>query len=269
YVNTELLIGGELANQLLDRIDAVLSGTPASDPPARAALLSESILDGYASSAVYRKIVATLVARMKEKYSAADTGFISGGERRDWLFSIPLARETNMKHVFLFKNGDVHCDVPFKAGEAGIHISDLINNAASYIDLWLPALARVELTCAGTACVISRGANGVKKLEERGIPILALNSIDLPFFEQSEKSGLIGGEQLEEIRLHFRSPKEWGEKYLFEDPAVFNVARADKKSFERLQSFFEKDPWQLRAKHKAFFEEIDAQIAARLKHQAA
>ena len=73
----------------------------------------------------------------------------------------------------------------------------------------------------------------------------------------------------EEIKLHFQSPKEWSRKYLFENPALLDVKNADKKSFERMRSFFANDPWNLRAEKADFFAAIDAQIAERLKYQAA
>jgi hypothetical protein len=46
-------------------------------------------------------------------------------------------------------------------------------------------------------------------------------------------------------------------------PALFNVAAIDDKSFSRLCTFFEKDPWNLRIHHESFFKEMGAAIAAR------
>jgi orotate phosphoribosyltransferase len=267
YINTEMILGQVFASQSLEKIDAALAAT--AHPAARAAQLNEAILAGYESNAVYRKIVATMIARAQEEFPTGSYSFISGGERRDWLFSIPFAKEIGIKHVFLFKNGSMHCERPLKPDESSLHVSDLINNAASYVDLWLPLLEASRLKCYGTVCVISRGAAGVKNLKERGIEIAALNSIDRTFFEQSFACGLIDKEKLDEITLHFSSPEKWGDKYLFGSPDLFDIKNIDKKSFERLRSFFTNDPWTLRKNHEDFFNVIDAKINERLKNQAA
>jgi len=265
YINTEWMIGAALADELLGKIDAILAGS--KEPATRAQQLDELILAAYAKTPVYRDIVATMVARAKENFPEGSYSFVSGGERRDWLFSIPFAHECKMPHAFLFKNLSVFCDRPLKPHESSLHIADLINNAASYFDLWFPALEKAQLRCAGTLCVNSRGA-GMQRLEAHGQKAVALNAIELPFFKQSLTNGLISQDTYDEIDMHFESPRKWAVKYLIGNVALLDVENIDKKSFGRLQSFIARDPWNLRNDHQEFFDEMQAAIKDRPNREA-
>jgi orotate phosphoribosyltransferase len=268
YLNTELMLGHDLSVKLLNGIDAILAGTTADNAASRAAQLNTLIMSAYEKDETFQRIVATMAIRAQEKLPA-DYSFVSGGERRDWLFSIPFARQCGKKHVFLFKNKDAYCEQGLQPNEAGIHISDLINNAASYFDAWFPALDKNRLRCLGTVSVNSRGDVGVKRLESYGQKVITLTHIDLAFFEQSVAGGLIEGATRDELACYFTSEKEWATLYLMDRAELFDVANIDKKSFGRLQSFFASDPWHLRDKHAGFFADMQARIAERLKDQAA
>jgi hypothetical protein len=269
YINTEQMLGERLAQELLRTIDTILASTGADNPAARAVQLNKAILAVYQSDPVYQNIVATMVAKAKQEFPLQNCRFISGGERRDWLFSIPFAKESGLKHVFIFKDRTVYCEQALKPLEAGLHVCDLINNAASHFEIWFPALEKVHLQCVGTVCVNSRGINGVQKLDAQGQKVVALSHIDLAFFKQSLESGLIDQPAYEEIACHFTSPKEWATRYLLNDVSVFDIEHIDKKSFERLRSFVANDPWSLRKDHEAFLAILQKKIDERLKSQAA
>ncbi len=267
YINTEIMIGAELAAKLLEGINAILAETKI--PAERAARLEKLILPAYEGNPVYKNIIATMAAEAERQFGKSTYDFLSGGERRDWLFSIPLARLTGLRHAFLLKDLTIYCAEPLKPGEKALHVADLINNAASYFDLWFPALEKAGLICAGTLCVISRGAAGIDRLKAAGQKPVALKAIDLDFFKQSQVNGLISRDTYDEIATHFASPREWAVKYLIDRPALFDAPHIEKKSFERLQSFVAKDPWNLRGEHEGFFKEMRAHIEARIKRDAA
>jgi len=255
YLNTELMIGRELSEQLLDKITAIVAEIP--DLAARAAQLNTLMMDAYRQNADYKTVIKAMIETTQAAFPTGTYTAISGGERRDWLFSIPLATELGIKHIYLFKNQSLFCTEPLQAGEKTLHVSDLINNAASYFDVWLPALQKAGLKFAGTITVNTRGLAGVKRMEEAGHKLVALNRVELPFFQQSCDSGLIDKDTLDEIAVYFTSPQEWAGRYLMDrDPALFDIAHLDKKSFERMKSFFTQDPWDLREKHAAFFDKM-------------
>ncbi|MDD5586420.1 MAG: hypothetical protein PHY92_05625 [Alphaproteobacteria bacterium] len=262
YVNTELLIGAEASGLLLDKITAILAQT--ADLAARSAQITEAVMAAYEENEVYQRLVATMAAAAKSQFPAGSFDLVSGGERRDWLFSIPFARACGIGHAFLFKNLSLYSPTAIKPGAKVLHVADLINNAASYLDLWLPALEKAGLECAGTLCVISRG-NGLEKLAAKGLQAVSLNSIDLSFFEKSHASGLIDRATLDEVATHFASPKAWAEKYFVGHKSLRDLTKLDAKSFERVRSFADKDPWGLKAGHAAFFDALQTAIKERLK----
>jgi orotate phosphoribosyltransferase len=261
YVNTELVIGPELSALLLKEITAIVADMP--DAVSRASKLDALIMQAFEKDVTFKNVIETMVERAKAEFPKNTYSVISGGERRDWLFSIPMAKLMNVKHAYLFKNGDLFCESSLQPGEVALHVSDLINNAASYFDAWLPILTKHGLSCTGTLCVNSRGTNGVDRLKDNGQKVVALNSIDVAFFEKSKETGLIDEATLDEIRLFFCSAQEWASTYLMEKAELFNASGIDAKSFERLVTFFTKDPWNLRSRHEAFFHEMIKAIEER------
>ena len=261
YLNTEQMIGKALADELLEKITAIIADN--SDPAIRAAEVEALIIAAYDSSAIYKTIIQALIAKAKAVFPAGSYMAVSGGERRDWLFSIPFAKEMGIKHAYLFKNKSLYCAEGMTVDGRVLHVADLINNAASYFDAWLPMLEREKLRCMGTLCVNTRGTNGLKRLTEAGYTVASLNAVDLDFFVKSRAKGLIDQDMLDEITLFFRSAQEWGAKYLTRDARLFDVPNLDKKSFERLQSFFAQDPWELRDGHTDFFAAMQRAIEAR------
>ncbi|MFA6280736.1 MAG: hypothetical protein WC612_08145 [Bdellovibrionales bacterium] len=266
YVNTELVIGKDLSASLLKQITAIVAETPTAAE--RAQKLETMIMDAYNADATFQNIIETMVAKTKESFSTDSFSLISGGERRDWLFSIPMAKLMGLRHVYLFKNGDFYCEKPLKMGEVALHVADLINNAASYFDAWLPILEKAGLACVGTVSVNVRGNIGTDRLKANGQKVVTLNTIDTGFFEQSQADGLIDAKTLEEIRLFFKGAPEWAAAYLMDKPALFNASGIDAKSFERLETFFTKDPWGLKGTHAAFFEAMHAAIDKRKAQKA-
>jgi len=261
YLNTELMIGRELAEELLNKITSIVKET--EDAEARATRLNTLIFNAYKKTPVFRQIIGALVDKARDSFEAGSYDLVTGGERRDWLFSIPFARVVGVRHAFLFKNKQLFCKEGAKPGERVLHVSDLINNAASHFDMWFPILEREKLICAGNLCINTRGRNGLDRLTKAGQKVAALNSIDLSFFDRSLTQGLIGQETFDELASFFSSSQEWGGKYLTKNVSVFNVDGLDKKSFERLQSFFDQDPWDMRAMNEEFFKEMQSAIERR------
>lgn len=263
FVNTEYLVGAELAKLLVDQITVILEQTPVAAE--RATRIKEAVMSAYRTHDLYKNLIDTMVDTAKRHLKDGSYDLVSGGERRDWIFSVPFAEATGLRHVYLFKDQSAYCESPLKSGETTLHIADLINNAASYIDKWIPALEKNNLRLDTTLCVNTRGSVGIKALKDKNVAILALNSVDLPFFEKSWKNGLIDQAKYEELALHYDSAQAWGEKYLIGHADLFQIDRSNAKDIERAKSFFSKDPWDLKAKHPDFFAAMNTALAARDK----
>ena len=266
YVNTEMVIGAALSEKLLREITAIVAGTV--DVQARAQQLEHLIMDAYKQNPSWQKLIATMVERARTEFPAHAFTMVSGGERRDWLFSIPFAHAADLPHLYFFKNKSYFCAQPIKGGESVLHVSDLINNAASFFDLWQPALNNLKLNCAGNLCVNVRGENGLRRLREAGQKTVSLVTIDIDYFRLLHAANLITQAVFEEIAVFFGSSQEWAVRYLIGKPELFNAAGCDAKSFDRLRFFIENDPWKLRDKHEAFFAAMQKAIEQRLTQAA-
>jgi hypothetical protein len=261
YVNTEMVIGAALSEKLLREITAIVAGT--IDTQARAQQLTHLVLTAFKTSPSWQRLVTTMIETARAQFPAGDYSLISGGERRDWLFSIPFANLCNLPHLFLFKNKSYYAEHVLKERQKVLHVSDLINNAASFFDLWLPALDALKLGCAGNLCVTVRGSNGVQRLRDAGQKVVSLVTIDLEFFRHLHASDLISRATFEEIAIFFASNQDWAARYLIGKPDLFNVQHCEAKSFERLRLFILHDPWKLRARHQDFFASMQAAIDQR------
>lgn len=266
YVNTEKVIGADLAERLLREITAIVAGIV--DAQVRAEQLNHLILEAFKKDPAWQRLIATMIDRARTEFPQHDFTMISGGERRDWLFSIPFAHACNLPHLFLFKNKSIFCAQPIKAGQKVLHVSDLINNAASFFDYWLPMLEELHLGCSGNLCVNVRGENGLKRLTDAGQKTVALVTIDVDFFRRLHAADLIDRAVFEEIAVFFASAQDWAGKYLLGKPELFDAAGCDTKSFERLRFFVLNDPWKLRAKHEAFFASMRKEVEQRLAKAA-
>jgi len=266
YVNTEMVIGSALSEKLLREITAIVAGT--IDTQARAEQLNRLIMDAYKHTPSWQKLIATMLERARTEFVPHNFTMISGGERRDWLFSIPFAHAADLPHLFLFKNKTFYSEQPIKAGQNVLHVSDLINNAASFFDLWQPALETLKLGCSGNLCVNIRGENGLRRLTEAKQKTIALVTIDVDYFRQLHAENLISQATFEEIAIFFASAQDWAIKYLIGKPSLFNVQSCDDKSFERLRFFITHDPWKLRPHHEAFFASMQKDIEQRVAKAA-
>ncbi|MBV8061051.1 MAG: hypothetical protein JO126_08880 [Alphaproteobacteria bacterium] len=265
YVNTEQVLGPALADKLLKQITTIIETI--AGVPERSAELYQLIRNAYDADPNFQAVITPLVDKIRSSFDLSKVDAISGGERRDWLFSLPVAWALDKPHLYLFKNKMAYCATPVGEGHHVLHISDLINNAASYFDLWLPILEAMHVTCIGTACINTRGENGLNRLETAGYKVAALNHIDLAFFQKSADSGLIRQEVVEEIATYLMSGRAWAARYLMQDVNLFGIQSLDKKSLDRLCTFFQQDPWNLRDDHAAFFGEVLSTVA-RLRGEA-
>ncbi len=266
YVNTEMVIGASIAEKMLREITAIVAGT--IDTQARSLQLHHLIMDAYKTNPAWQKLIATMLDRARAEWTTHDFTMISGGERRDWLFSIPFAHAADMPHLYLFKNKTHYCGQHVKKGEKVLHVSDLINNAASFFDLWQPALNDLGLGCSGNLCVNLRGENGLKRLNEAKQKTVALVTIDREFFRLLHADDLIDRATFEEIAVFFGSAQDWAALYLIGNPQLFAIDTCDAKSFERLRFFISHDPWHLRPKHEVFFTAMSDAIKMRASKAA-
>lgn len=249
YVNTHYLFGGrKSAEEALAAIDAAVSDRPAC--PVR---LRRLFLDGYARDAVYRTTVDALCDAVRHVQPDRTLHAISGGERRDWYFSLPVAERLGLPHVSLFKDGaavrtEPGSDEPGRPLEAGslagvrvLHIVDIVTEASSYLRAWIPYLAALGAVLEDTLTVVDRVQGGTEALAERGVRLHALARITPTLFRDAAAAGLISEPQRELVEHFSADPDAFMKRFVLAHPDfVRRTIEAGGKGAEKARLGLEK-----------------------------
>jgi len=236
FINTHFLYSNEEeAVHFLLLIEEAASADRIEFP----AFLLADLLRQYEQSSTFRLVTDLLV----EKAHALDFDFISGGERRDFFFSILPAYFLNKPHLSIFKdmqavytNGDFTKTIPIYeaplAGKRALHIADLVTEASSYTRAWIPMIREFGAGMDDTLVVIDRRQGGAEVLLSEGVRLHSLAGIDRDLFVRAKDNGAITQDQLEMISSFMVSPKEYMNlffashpKYIQEQMALGGKAR--------------------------------------------
>ena len=228
YINTENLYGGpDAAGELLSFIDAEKSS------PRFAFDLRERLLRQYENNAIYRDVVDALVARVKRALEV-NIDAVSGGERRDWFFSLTVAECLGKPNLLIFKNRErvlfdgknvTHEGVD---GLRTLHVADLVTEASSYFRDWIPLVGEGGGRIEYSANVVDRGQGGIEALCESGVPSSALLRVDGALFKRLAELGHIGSAQADLLAAYYRDPYAAMRTFLLNHPDFLqNALRGD------------------------------------------
>jgi orotate phosphoribosyltransferase len=221
YINTHFLYGSEsAANDLLERIDA-LDGQPLELPP----LLAEQVQAQYAACPLYRELCDLIAGQMQSV--ACDV--ISGGQRRDFFFSVMTAVLLDKPHVSLYKDGTVVLSqagftrqervLPGQlSGLVATHLADLVTEASSYTRAWLPFLHQAGAVMPVTLAVVDRQQGGREALAQAGTRLISLVDIQPALFGAARAAGLIDARQEAQIHRFHDDPDAYVTEFLKEHP---------------------------------------------------
>ena len=246
YINTEYLYGGpEQAQQLLAFIDEHKED---ADFPQR---LQERVEQQYAEDAVYRQVVDGLVALARD--SGAHFNGVSGGERRDWFFSLAVAERLGKPSLLIYKDGrtvmlDGQKLRPVRAGDMDVlHVADLVTEASSYVRDWIPAVAAGGGRIAYAANVIDRGQGGLETIAKQGIAAGALMRIDDTLFDRLRAMGHIDEARHALLIRYRRDPHAAMRAFLQEHPQIVRAALNgdDARAAERARLLVAENPYAL------------------------
>ncbi len=237
FINTHFLYGSEeSANSLLQLIDAEKSNTYRCPLTVLAATRKQ-----YAGDPIYHGVIETMRAFITERIDLTQVDAISGGERRDWFFSLLTAEMLGKPHITIYKNlekvissnGQV-TDVGDLAGQRVLHIADLITEASSYARAWIPAIAGTGARLAWSVVVVDRKQGGDKLLASHGVESFALLNIDQALFANALAHGLIDERQYRMILAYLADPKAAMKAFLTAHPEFLaNALQSDPKTRER------------------------------------
>jgi len=250
YINTHFLFGSEEeANRFLERIDNLKE-----DKTACSEVLHEIVREQYRKSPLYKGTIDALTAYIHEHLDPVAFDFISGGERRDWFFSLMVADRLGKPHITLFKdmdavvyeNGSSHVAGDLK-GASVLHVADLITSASSYERAWVPIIHRIGARMKQSLVVVDRLQGGAEVLGRLGVASHALVSIDRGVFEEAFRKHYIDADQLKMVLEYMADPDGSMRSFLKEHPEFLdNALKSGGKTAERAKLLIENDFYNLR-----------------------
>lgn len=237
YINTHFLYGSEKkANELLEAIDAFKYdklGCPDK--------LLNMIEANYAVDEIFKGLIDSMMKYIKDNIDLTDIDYISGGERRDWFFSLILAKLLKKPHIAVYKdlasviseNGETFAAQSIN-GARVLHIADLVTEASSYERAWIPAIKNISGQMTHSVVVVDRLQGGCELLERNNVCSFALVSIDKDFFDSVLGLGLVNEGQYEMLLNYTANPRDAMKTFLNDHPEFLeNALKADDKTSER------------------------------------
>jgi len=239
YINTEFLYGSEeKAYDLLDRIDEFVM-----DKLTCPGNILELESRNYEFNGFYKGIINKIVAVIKNEIPVDEVNYVSGGERRDWFFSLLVAKLLCKPHISIFKDMSAVIThdgktVPAENLDGGnvLHIADLVTEASSYETAWIPAIQKLGGTIKWSIAVVDRNQGGKDLLTKHGIQFFPLISVNSDFFKSAFEQGLLSKKQLDMLLEYIKDPKEAMEEFLKNNPDFIEKSlKSDTRTRERAE----------------------------------
>ena len=249
YINTHFLFGGEdKAGKLLELIDRE-KGNMAACP----VKVLEAVRENYEGDLIFKEVIDDMCAFIKKNIDLREISFISGGERRDWFFSMMAAEILDKPHLSIYKNltavlaykGEVRYAVGLE-GKNVLHIADLVTEASSFERAWIPSIKRINGAMKWAVAVVDRKQGAEELLSKHGVKLFSLMDIDEGMFRKAYATGLINRNQYDMIKSYIENPRESMRNFLREHPQFLQDSIAsDGKDAVRARLCIEKDIYGL------------------------
>ena len=224
FVNTHFLYGSEEeATEFLSYIDTLLA-----DRVNLPKKVFDRVIKQYEKNSIYKYTIDTMVKAIKDNVNVDEIDYISGGERRDWYFSIMLAYLLGKPHITIFKDLTTvvsTCDfeesteVTKLEGQRVLHIADLLNQASSFERAWIPAIRNLGSDIFWSAVIVDRMQGGDDLLKENRIESLSLIKVDTALFEKALELGIINENQLGMLKRFTADPDGSMKEFLLAHPS--------------------------------------------------
>ncbi|MCX8130659.1 MAG: orotate phosphoribosyltransferase [Clostridia bacterium] len=244
YINTHFLYGSESkANDLLKKIDSEKNDIV--NCPGR---ILDATRENYKSDRIFKGLIEEMCSYIRENIDISEIDCISGGERRDWFFSLIIAEILGKPHITIYKdmkaviseNGNT-TPVGNLSGKKVLHIADLITEASSYERAWIPAIKNISGEMLWSVVVVDRKQGGEALLAKEGVKSFSMVSIDKELFDKVLDMKLINVEQYEMIVRYIKNPKDSMKEFLETHPEFLeNALNADEKTKERAKLCIDK-----------------------------
>ncbi len=223
YCNTHFLLHDEeIANEVLKFIEKSIADDKLTAPKEIFGVLYGL----YHVSPSYRNVIDSIVEAAK----GFDFDIISGGERRDFIFSMVPAYILGKAHLTIYKDlTAVYSTSDFREtvnagnvvlkGKTTLHIADLITEASSYERAWVPVLNIQEVGIDNTIAVVDRHQGGEERLRSMGIGMTTLAGIDKDLFNEALAQGIIDQAQFDLVMSFLADPDKYMRDFIAAHPS--------------------------------------------------
>ena len=251
FINTHFIYGSEeSAVKFLSFIDLCLKQK--NTLPKK---LFDEVYSNYLNNSIYMSVIDEMKEKIISDIGIDNFDYISGGERRDWFFSIILAHLLNKPHISIFKdlstvvsdsNFEI-IDTPNLKDKRVLHIADLITVASSYKRYWLPAIENLGAKITNSMVVVDRMQGGEELLNTLKIKSHSMTKVDPSLFNIAYKQGLIDNSMLNFLNNFFKKPDETMKNFLINTPKFLEDALAsDEKTVSRARLLIDNDLYNLK-----------------------
>ncbi len=251
FINAEFLYGSdEESKDLLAMVDEALS-----DHNTLPKKVFECVLKQYNSNQIYKHTIDYLLQTITNNINVDEIDYVSGGERRDWVFSNIIAYLLKKPHITIFKdlsklvsNYDfsVTEQVDNLEGKKCLHVSDLITEAASYVNMWLPAIKDLGAEMKWTATIVDRMQGGADVLLKQNVITYPLVKVNKDLFKTALEKGDLNQEQYLMIDNYMDNPYETMREFLINHPEfIENSLKGTGKTLIRAKKCVEEDIYNL------------------------
>ena len=260
FFNSQYVYGGEkesteFLNYITEELALINEGKANKlDLPKK---LLDKVLNQYNSNRIYNDVINQMKQYIENNIGVDNFEYISGGERRDWYFSVILSHLLNKPHLTIFKDmSAIVSDSSFSKtediqdlnGSKVLHLADLITTASSYIKMWVPIIKKLNGNMTNTLVIIDRNQGGKEILKEVNVTMHALATVDKALFQKAHELGVINEKQLEMVNKYFDNPDETMKQFTIEHPEfIENSLKSDnERTLKRVHTFIEENPYGLK-----------------------
>jgi len=251
FINVDYLYGSaDDSAKLLSKIDNLLINSNKEDIPGE---LFTEIMEHYEKNEIFKITIDKFVNYIEQNIELDLIDYISGGERRDWFFSILIANLLGKPHITIYKDLTTvvsTCDfeeattVTTLSGKRVLHIADILNTGSSFERAWVPAINNLGSKINWALYAVDRNQNGNKNLEALEVQPCALIELNEELFKIAESNGIITNEQEQILENYFHDPDGTMRKFINSHPTfiddIINNSN-DEKAIKRAKLCKEKN----------------------------
>ena len=259
FFNSQYVYGGEeestkFLNYITEELELIKNNKANKlDLPKK---LLDKVLSEYNSNSIYNDVINQMKEYVEKNIGINNFEYISGGERRDWYFSVILANLLNKPHLTVFKdmsalessfNFSTTKNIENLNGAKVLHVADLITTASSYVKMWPPIINNLNGHMVYSLVLVDRNQGGKDNLKKIGITSHALVTIDKTVFKKALDLGFINQEQLDIINKYFDNPDETMRQFLINHPEFIenSLKSTNEKTLKRVHTLIDEDLYGL------------------------